>query len=59
MINNQHDNKISVLEMMMLCWMYSKIRHDKIGNDNVIERIGVEKRHVSFVTRKIDEKLNI
>lgn len=45
--------------------MYSKTRHDKIGNDNIIEIIGVEKRHekkhVNFVIRKIDdgEKLNI
>jgi len=40
MSKNQHENKISMTEIMMLCWMCGKTKWDMIRNDN-IERIEV------------------
>lgn len=37
MVKNQHENKVSVVEMRMLCWIYGKTRHNKIKNDNIRE----------------------
>jgi len=37
-VKNQQENKISVAEMMMLRWIYGKIRWDRIGNDTIRER---------------------
>lgn len=41
MTKNQHENKVSVIDMMMVHWMCSKTRHDMIKNENIIERVGV------------------
>lgn len=40
-INNQHDNKVSVTEIRVLRWMCSKIGCDKIRNDNIKECVSV------------------
>ena len=39
-VKNQHENKLCVAEMMMLRWIYSKTRLDKIRNDNIRESWG-------------------
>jgi hypothetical protein len=40
-VKNHHENKISLAEMRMFCWMCGKTRQDKIRNANHRERIGV------------------
>lgn len=34
-IKNQHENKVSVEDMMMLRWMCGETRYDKIKNNNI------------------------
>jgi hypothetical protein len=38
-VKNQHENQVSVAEMM-LCWMSGKTRRDRIRNDTISERVG-------------------
>jgi hypothetical protein len=40
-VKNQHENKISVGEIRMLCWMCGETRRDRITSDNIRERVGV------------------
>lgn len=40
-LKKQHENKVSVVEMMMLCWMCSNTKHNKIINDNIRGIVGV------------------
>jgi len=40
-VKSQHENQINVAEMRMLRWMSGKIRHDRIRNDTIRERVGV------------------
>ena len=37
-VKSQHENQVSVAEMMMLRWMSGKTRHDRITNDTIRER---------------------
>jgi len=36
----QHENKLSVADMRMLCWMCGKTRRYKIRNENIGESWG-------------------
>jgi len=47
-VKNQHKNKLSVADMMVLCWMCDKIRRNRIRNNNIKERVGV-----ASITKKI------
>lgn len=38
-VKNQHENKLNVTEMMILCCMYGKIILDNIKNDNIREEV--------------------
>lgn len=49
-IKNQHENKVSVAQMMMLCWIYGKNRHNRIANENIREIF-----RVTFVVQKMVE----
>ncbi|CAI8596748.1 unnamed protein product [Vicia faba] len=53
MVKNQHENKVRVAEMQMLCWMCGKTRHDKTGNDNIRESVGV----VPVVEKMVENRL--
>lgn len=52
-VKNQHENKVSVLEMRMLRWLSGKIRRDKIRNDDIRENIGV----APIVEKMLENKL--
>lgn len=53
MVKNQHKNKENVVKMMILCWIYSKIRRDKIINDIIRESIEVEHTIEKMVENKL------
>jgi hypothetical protein len=36
-VKNQNENKISIAEIRILSWMFGRIRHDRIRNDNIRE----------------------
>ena len=40
-VKSQHESKVSVVKMRMLCWMSGKTRQDRIRNDTISERVGV------------------
>lgn len=40
-IKNQAENKLSVVEMRILCWIYGKTIYDMIKNDNIRETVVV------------------
>ena len=39
-VKNQHENKLSVAEMRVLCWICGKTRRDMTRNDNISESVG-------------------
>ena len=41
MIKNQHENKLNVTKIMMLCWMCSETKRNRIINDNIIDIVVV------------------
>lgn len=64
MIKDQHEIKVSVANMMILCWMYGKTKCDKIINEIFRECYGnryrlmwfkrVERKLVDFVVKIVD-----
>jgi len=51
-VKNQHESKIHVAEMRMLCWMRGKTRWDRIRNENIRER---ERVGVPTIVEKVVE----
>ena len=39
-IKRYHAQKMIVVEMRMLCWMFSKTRRDKVRNEDIRTKIG-------------------
>jgi hypothetical protein len=52
-VKNQHENKLSIVEIRMLCWMCGKTRQNRIKNDDIRYIVGV----VHIVEKMVETRL--